>query len=419
MSQQAADQEEQANQYQASSRALHAFCKSLPKIELHAHLNGSIRDETLVQLARERGVKLPPEFHAGSHTNRDPSLFLNSKPRSLADCFHIFSFIPKCVTDVAALERITREALEDAADDNICYIELRTGPKILFHEGETCTKQDYLGTIVRVMDSFERKELDRYEAETANQQSGTSSETRLPLIPRLIVSVDRSKTVDEAYENVDLAIELKNSGCKQIVGVEIGGNPAKNDFRDFVPVFKKARQHGLPISIHCGEVPMARESLDRDLVRAHEEAMSILQFRPDRLGHSLLVSEDVSQILDEILIPVEVCPTSNVLTLDSNNEEDCLLKGIQNHPQLRKWLSSKYPISLNTDDAGIFATTLTREYTLVANAFHLSEGDLSKMLIGSVDTIFDPEKEKLKQAITTRVNKILVLENVKPPTPSF
>ncbi|EJK51662.1 hypothetical protein THAOC_29146 [Thalassiosira oceanica] len=370
--------------------ANHEFCKRLPKIELHAHLNGSIREETLVELARERGVELPPEFHDGFHTNRDPSQFLNSKPRSLVDCFHIFSFIPKCVSDVAALERITREALEDAADENICYIELRTGPKILFHhEGEVCTKEDYLGTIIRVMESFERRELNRYEA-----------------IDRRI----KSKTVEEAYENVDLAIELKASGCKQIVGVELGGDPTKNDFGEhFLPVFSKARRHGLPISIHCGEVPMARESRDRpDLVRAHEEALSILKFGPERLGHSLLISEDLGVMLDDLLIPVEVCPTSNVLTLElANHEEGCLLKGIQNHPQLRKWLDSKYPISLNTDDAGIFATTLTREYALVAKAFHLSKIDLSNMLIDSVETIFDPGKEKLKQAITTRVNMML------------
>ena len=410
MSHQAADQE-QANQA-SSSRTLHTFCKSLPKIELHAHLNGSIREETLVDLASERGVELPPEFHAGC-TNRDTAQFMNSKPRSLTDCFHIFSFIPKCVSDVAALERITMEALEDAADDNVCYIELRTGPKILFREGETCSKKEYLGTIIRVMESFERRELDRYEAETANQQIREPSETRLPLIPRLIVSVDRSKTVDEAYEHVDLAIELKTSGCNQIVGVELGGNPVKNDFREFAPVFNKARRHGLPISIHCGEVPMARESRDRpDLVRAHEEATSIIQFRPERLGHSLLISEDLGVMLNELLIPVEVCPTSNVMTLElANHEEGCLLKGIQNHPQLRKWLDSKYPISLNTDDAGIFATTLTREYALVAKAFHLSKVDLSKILIDSVETIFDPDKEKLKQAITTRVNMILGLEN--------
>ena len=158
---------------------------------------------------------------------------------------------------------------------------------------------------------------------------------------------------------------------------------------------------------------MARESRDRpDLVRAHEEATSIIQFRPERLGHSLLISEDLGVMLNELLIPVEVCPTSNVMTLElANHEEGCLLKGIQNHPQLRKWLDSKYPISLNTDDAGIFATTLTREYALVAKAFHLSKVDLSKILIDSVETIFDPDKEKLKQAITTRVNMILGLEN--------
>ena len=83
--------------------SLHTYCKHLPKIELHSHLNGSIREHTLVELARERNVTLPPKFllHELEHHDADrEALLFNNKPRSLKDCFDIFAVIPKCVNDL-------------------------------------------------------------------------------------------------------------------------------------------------------------------------------------------------------------------------------------------------------------------------------------------------------------------------------
>ena len=112
---------------------LNSFCKRIPKVELHAHLYGSIRATTLIELASERNVILPPEFllheeGKTSTTNKldgevddddDEVLFLNMKPRSLKDCFAIFDILPQCVNDLPSLRRIMREMLET------------TGPKIL------------------------------------------------------------------------------------------------------------------------------------------------------------------------------------------------------------------------------------------------------------------------------------------------
>ena len=86
---------------------LHTYCKHLPKIELHAHLNGSIREHTLVELATERCVTtLPANFllHEAKHHDADmEALLFNSKPRSLKDCFDIFAVIPQCVNDLRGM----------------------------------------------------------------------------------------------------------------------------------------------------------------------------------------------------------------------------------------------------------------------------------------------------------------------------
>ncbi|KAL9185133.1 hypothetical protein ACHAXT_002910 [Thalassiosira profunda] len=378
------------------------FCKLAPKVELHAHLNGSIREHTLVELAKERGVALPAKFLLHEAERHDPDQewdvqFFNTKPRSLEECFEIFACIPKCVNDMPALRRITREVLEDAANDNIAYIELRTGPKVMLRdhrseETECCTKRQYVEEIVEIMQEFETGERRRYREE---MKQGRCDTVRLPLVPRLIISVDRSGKLEQAMENIDLAIEMRKQSNKCIVGVELGGNPTRNDFRLFEPAFAKARKAGLPVAIHCGEVPMRSKDSggDEALQKAYEEAEAILHFRPNRLGHALLLADDLL-MQQEKPIPIECCPTSNVMTLElALHHGGNLIDGMEKHPQLKKWLDSSYPVSVNTDDSGIFCTNLTKEFLLVAKAYGMGKSELAAIMLNSIEHIFD-EKAK-------------------------
>ena len=307
--------------------------------------------------------------------------------------------------------------MEDAANDNIAYIELRTGPKVLLKdhrstEVEYCTKKEYVETIISIMKEFESADHQRYQQQLKDNSNSGNEYIRLPLIPRLIISVDRSGTLDQAMENIQLAIEMsKSSQSKRyIVGVELGGNPMRNDFRDFQPAFELARKEGLPIAIHCGEVPTGENELEEDeaKLKAYHEAESILQFNPDRLGHALLLSDSLMEKLFHQPIPIECCPTSNVMTLElSLHKEGNLLDGMKLHPQLRKWLEKKYPISINTDDSGLFCTNLTKELLLVAKAHHLGDVELSNIVLGSVEHIFDQEiQSTLRTNIQTKIAQI-------------
>lgn len=205
---------------------LEKFLEKLPKVELHAHLNGCIRESTLFELAAERNVKLSDHHFSQSNTFTGNTMY-NIRPRSLQDCFDMFAEIPKCVNDVASLQRITREALEDFASHHVTYLELRSTPKRLkrdfqSNEGEIRIKKEYIETIVSVMREFERQEQERYELE---HNGNSDACPRLPLVPRFIVSVDRSASVEDAMEHVKLAIDLKQSDSPYIVGVDVGGNP--------------------------------------------------------------------------------------------------------------------------------------------------------------------------------------------------
>ena len=239
------------------SMDMNSFCKRIPKVELHAHLYGSIRATTLIELATERNVILPPDFllHEEEKTSTtvsnkldgavvdydDKVLFLNMKPRSLKDCFAIFDILPQCVNDLPSLRRIMREMLEDASLDNVIYLEVRTGPKMLLidhhqqqqqQQEKYCTKKEYVQTILDVMQDFETSDRNRYDEAVTSLNNNNDYNIRLPMIPRLLISIDRSGTIEQAMENVQLAIEMSRSS-KYIVGVELGGNPTRNNFTMF------------------------------------------------------------------------------------------------------------------------------------------------------------------------------------------
>ena len=411
---------------------MNSFCKRIPKVELHAHLYGSIRATTLIELASERNVILPPEFllheeGKTSTTNKldgevdddDEVLFLNMKPRSLKDCFAIFDILPQCVNDLPSLRRIMREMLEDASLDNVIYLEVRTGPKTLLidhhqqqqqQQEKYCTKKEYVQTILDVMQDFETSDRNRYDEAVTSLNNNNDYNIRLPMIPRLLISIDRSGTIEQAMENVQLAIDMSRSS-KYIVGVELGGNPTRNNFTMFESVFATARKAGLSISIHCGEVPMSEDdetTKNNNELVAYQEAVSIIQFKPERLGHALLLSNSLMDKLIKDPIHIECCPTSNVMTLglttsssqDTGGQRGNLLDGIKYHPQLGQWIHHQYPISINTDDSGIFSTTLTKEYILVMKGYSLSESDLTRIIVNSVQHIFDPSEEIKKWLVT-------------------
>jgi len=324
---------------------------------------------------------------------------LTSKRRNLKDCFEIFDEIHNCVNDTNALRRITREALKDFAAEQVWYLELRSTPRSIFTDlskGALCDKRTYIQTIL--------EEFERFV-----QSSGASS---APLIPRLLISIDRSGSVEDAVENVSLAVEFSRSTGRYsgfVVGVDLGGNPFKNDVRDFIPALQMARNAGLKISAHVGEIPCGTQNdSNPSLKRAYDEAMAVASFKPDRIGHALFVPDDFWTLLNEDPVPVECCPTSNVMTLElTHHEYGNLEDGLRNHPQLSKWLETDYPLSINTDDPGVFLTNASSEWQMVANTFHLTKRRLADVVLRSSHHIFEPSsviRTDLVQRLSERIN---------------
>ena len=236
----------------------------------------------------------------------------------MAYAFQIFSLVHSVMTTPQRLYRVVEEILEDFESQNCGYLELRTTPK----ENLYMTKEIYMSTIEKAI-----------------------SEYKGSIIVRIIVSVNRGLTLEDAEKNLEIA---KN--CKVCVGLDFSGNPNQGKFRDFIEVFEKAREFGLKITVHTAEV---QDDQDTD---------DILRFKPDRLGHCCFLSAEAEEFVLKHRIPIEMCPSSNMAVMN--------LQTLAEH-HFARFHEKNHPIALCTDDTLLFDTDLSKEFKIVSDFFGL------------------------------------------------
>jgi adenosine deaminase len=243
--------------------------------------------------------------------------------------------------------------------------------------------------------------------------------------------------------------------------VDLGGNPTKQDFQMFAPLFSKARSAGLKVTLHCGEVPSGvtedenggeTNAMDDDakmisrqgMITRFNEAVAVLDFKPDRLGHAMLLPSNLQERIVQEKIPVETCPTSNVMTLEltkkvaachgpsfddadecyddanenggggeengnrDNNGQGNLVAGLRHHPTLKKWLQQEHPLCISTDDPGVFRTSLTQELLLVAKTFHIAKERLAQRVVDGMQYAFcdNDTKSRIRKHMREQLNQL-------------
>ncbi|KAJ8678735.1 hypothetical protein QAD02_014522 [Eretmocerus hayati] len=311
--------------------SLKSFCHKLPKTELHAHLNGSLSKETLIKLH-----KMNYSTEAGKCENLNMENF-----ESLTDVFETFNIAHSVTRNLESVYIATYDTIKEFYEDNVIYLELRSTPRA----EEAMTKKDYILSILRAMRSIQ--------------------DEKLRIQTKLLISVNRKQGLKAARENIHLAIELSKEH-KEIVGIDLSGDPTKGDA--FLNLLDEARKSGLKIAAHCAEVPNEKEAMD------------ILKFKPDRLGHGTCIHPSLggTDFLFETLlaykIPVELCLTSNVKCKSVPNYDAHHFKYLYD---------SMHPICICTDDKGVFGTTLSRELTLAAEYFNLREKECANFIADS------------------------------------
>ncbi|CAO2823667.1 unnamed protein product [Amaranthus hypochondriacus] len=264
---------------------------SMPKVELHAHLNGSVRDSTLLYLSLTVSLHFAPFLmifykfviimlhisfpilnvlvfvlnyrelakelgEKGIILFSDVEHVILKNDRSLTEVFKMFDLIHILTTDHDTVTRITKEVVEDFASENVVYLELRTTPKR--NESRGMTKHSYMEAVVEGLRRVDAVNIDFASTETGLWKKETSCQrnnecgclSKRKIYVRLLLSIDRRETLEAAMETVKLALEMRNSG---VVGIDLSGNPKVGEWTTFLPALRFAREQGLRVTLHCGE----------------------------------------------------------------------------------------------------------------------------------------------------------------------
>ncbi len=320
--------------------------KQLPKVELHRHLEGSLRLETLIEIARTHELTLPLRPGLRSLVQMQPDDPLTFETfLSKFETLRLFYLSPEIIA------RMTREVIADAAADHIRYLELRFTPVALSRARKFA--------ISEVMDWVCES------ARAAAQEFGVRT--------RLIASVNRHEPPSLAEEVIRLAVERMSKG---IVGLDLAGNEVHFPAQPFVEIFHAAKNSGLFLTIHAGE-----------WAGAENVRFAIENLQADRIGHGVRVLEDtnVVALARERGTAFEVCVTSNYQT-------GAVSSKLQ-HPIIQM-LNAGLNVTLNTDDPSISNICLSDEYRLACEELDLPQNMLYRMILSAAQASFLPQSEQ-------------------------
>ena len=320
--------------------------RKLPKIDLHRHREGSIRLGTLLELASEipglpfRKEELPRLVALQPEDAQTTEVFLGK-----------FGVLRHFYVSKEIIQRTTQEVIEDAAADGVVYLELRVAPAALTAAGA--------GTYAQALDWV--------------WQASRKAEENAGIQVQLVALMNRHESLAEAARFLELIIERKNDGY---CGIDLAGDELHYQGREFIPLFEKARESGLGVSVHAGEWGPAEN------IQA-----AILEFRADRIGHGVRVLESPETISLAIgrQIPFEVCLTSNVLS--------GVAQSLGSHP-VGEMMKAGLQVTLNTDDPAIQQTTLSDELALAVSSCGLSSKQVGECMLNAAWAAYLPEPAK-------------------------
>lgn len=318
----------------------------IPKVELHRHLEGTWRLETLKDIAHQYKLSLPEPFQQLVQVQP-------GDPFTVGNFLRKFQVLRRFYRSPEVIERLTYEAIEDAAADHIRYLELRFTP-VALTRAEGFALKDAVEWVV-------------CSAQQASRHFG--------MITRLIASVNRHESVALAEETAELAKRYLDRG---IVALDLAGNEADFSARPFLDVFHRAQKTGLRLSVHAGEwggVENVREALD--------------VLHADRICHGVRIMDDPDLVKKaaECHIPFEVCLTSNL--------QSGVVSSLADHP-LPAMLAAGLNITLNTDDPGIEQITLSDEYCQAVEQVGLARPILFERILAAAQAAFLPDGEKVQ-----------------------
>ena len=318
----------------------------IPKTEIHIHLEGAIRTQTIIDIAKEYHLELP----AYDVEELDKHVKVYDQMRDLHAVLEAFDIFQRSIASPQVVERIAWELFEDAAAQNIKLFEVRFSPDWAFH-GHHLDWDACLEGVLRAKARAE-KEFD--------------------MAIGIIAITSRSMGPQSCLKTVDWAIHNR----EYIVGIDLADSEKDFPLREFIPPVLVAKEAGLKVTIHSGEDSPA------SFVKETIELAS-----PDRIGHGIHSIEDrrVVELLKEHSITLEVNPWSNYLTN--------AVQTIEGHP-LKKLFDLGVRVTINSDDPEVLETNLNNEYRIAHEVLGMSLDEIAACNRYAYEASFIPEAEK-------------------------
>jgi aminodeoxyfutalosine deaminase len=332
------------------------FIRSLPKAELHLHLEGSVDPLTLSELSRRHPVLLPNTNPRYRNIEDSGRVFTEDEARELYQYQDFTGFLMafKAVTerlrDPEDYKLVTYRLMQKLHIHNVVHAEVYISAGVIQWRGQE---------FAPLLEGAER-----------GRQRG---ERDFGISLYWILDAVRQFGAEAAQNVVDEAIRLKSHN---VVGIGIGGDERRAGPELFREVYEHAASKGLKLTAHAGEA-VGPESI----------WTALRGLKPDRVGHGLHAIDDPELVryLAEKQIPVEVCITSNVVT-------GCCT-ALAEHP-VRKLFDAGVLVVLNTDDPDMFHTDLTNEYRIARDVFGFTNDELRELAKNSFRASFLPESRK-------------------------
>lgn len=318
----------------------------IPKVELHCHVEGTVRATTVIELARKAGRPLPVD---------DPEQLYRYD--SLDSFLAVFWFIQELLTTPDDWARIAEESLVDAAAHGLRYREMFFTPARHLAAGQD------LGAIVAGLTGG----IERAEAATGVRC-------------RLIADMDRAYGPEAGMELVTMLGELRRAGrAERVIGVGADSTELGIDTRAFAPAFREAARLGFRRTCHAGEaVGCGPDNI----------ALAIDDLGAERIDHGVAIVEDAALVarVAAARIPLTVCPTSNIVIANR-------FRSLGEHP-LRAMHDAGLLVTINTDDPAMEDLDLGLEYARVAEAHSYSATDLGRLAIEGIESTWLDASER-------------------------
>jgi adenosine deaminase len=318
-------------------------CDRIPKVELHCHVEGTVRPSTVLELARKAGRPLPVA---------DPGELYRYD--SLDSFLAIFWLVQELLVDRGDWARVAYESLVDAAAHGLRYREMFFTPARHLAAG-----QDLGEIVVGLTEGIEAA-----EAETSVRCM-------------LIADIDRAYGPGAGLDFVRRLGEIRRSGgAERVIGVGADSTELGVDLASFAPAFAEAARLGFRRTCHAGEAVGAGP----DNIRIAIDVLGA-----ERIDHGVAIVEDpdLVALLARQGVPLTVCPTSNVVIANR-------FRSLREHPLLAM-RDAGLLVTINTDDPAMMALDLGREYRLVGEAHGLDVGELGRLARDGIEsTWLDP-----------------------------